>query len=107
MLLTRRPWTSRSDSTGATPFHLACANGNWPVVEFLLQGKHIDCGYGINMRDNQRQTPLHYAARHGDESVVTLLLAHGANALAMSDHGDASQVQTPPRSEVCEPGSAH
>lgn len=81
-----------SDSTGVTPFHLACANGNWAVVEFLLQGKHIDCGYGINMRDSQRQTPLHYAARHGDDSVVTLLLAHGANALAMSDHGDASQV---------------
>ncbi|ELR16798.1 Ras subfamily protein [Acanthamoeba castellanii str. Neff] len=92
LLLNAGASATASDSTGATPFHLACANGNWPVIQFLLQGKHIDCGYGINRRDNQRQTPLHYAARHGDESVVTLLLAHGANALAMSDHGDASQV---------------
>jgi hypothetical protein len=29
--------TRRSDKTGATPFHLACANGNLPVVQFLLQ----------------------------------------------------------------------
>jgi hypothetical protein len=21
-----------------TPFHVACARGNWPVVQFLLQG---------------------------------------------------------------------
>jgi ankyrin repeat protein len=58
-------------------------------------GKYVD-DYGKNKRDDHhRETSLHYAARHGHEGVVSLLLAHGANPLAVGAHGDASEVHTP------------
>jgi hypothetical protein len=55
-------------------------------------GKHAVRGYDLERRDDRRRTPLHYAASHGHASVVALLLDHGANAYAVSDEGDASQV---------------
>lgn len=77
------------DRNGVTPFHLACARGNWPVVQFLFQ----ECRrVNVNKADKKNETPLHHAARGGHEAMVSLLLDHGAYPLAVGKQGTVSDV---------------
>jgi ankyrin repeat protein len=46
----------------------------------------------INKADKEGETALHYAARFGREAVVSLLLSHRANALAVAKQGRAAEV---------------
>ncbi|ELR16222.1 Fbox domain and Ankyrin repeat containing protein [Acanthamoeba castellanii str. Neff] len=75
------------DRHGMTPFHVACARGNWPVVQFLLQGKHVS---DVDKADEQGETALHYAARYGHAAVVSLLLS---DTRLISKHGNAAETK--------------
>jgi uncharacterized protein len=72
------------DKDGFTPLHLAAANGNKDIAEFLLTAKA-----DVNSRDNAGSTPLHQAeAAKGDHAdLVELLIEHRAEVDASDKHG--------------------
>ncbi|GAB0095706.1 protein phosphatase 1 regulatory subunit 16A [Sergentomyia squamirostris] len=78
------------DSQGATPLHIAAANGYVRVVEFLLdQHVHVDA------IDNDMWTPVHAAACWGHLEVLEMLAQSGADLFAKNRNDE-----TP--SDICE-----
>jgi ankyrin repeat protein len=69
----------------STALHRAASNGktdSQALVAYLL-----DMGANIEAIDSSHQTPLLAALRQGSVGVIRLLLARGANALAISPRG--------------------
>jgi ankyrin repeat protein len=66
-----------TDSTGATPLHVAAALGHANAVEMLLAG-----GADPNTADARGLTPLHLAAGGLRAAVVEELLSAGADPMA-------------------------
>jgi len=64
---------------GSSPLHLAA---NEKVATQLIQR-----GANVELQDNMRRVPLHYAAFMGREKVVKLLIAKGAFLNARDDYG--------------------
>jgi hypothetical protein len=72
------PKTARS-----TPLHYAASIGLHDVAAFLID-EHL---HDINAWDrNRTETPLHVASRQGHAVVAQLLLEHGADVMAKSEH---------------------
>ncbi|KAK4258388.1 hypothetical protein QN277_007843 [Acacia crassicarpa] len=71
------------DREGKTPLIVACMNPELYEVAKTL----IELGANVNAYRPGRHagTPLHHAAKRGLESIVKLLLLHGANALVLND----------------------
>jgi protein phosphatase 1 regulatory subunit 16A len=71
------------DATGATPLHVASANGYLSVVEFLLD-HHVS----TEVVDNDQWQPLHAASCWGHLEVVEMLAQNGANISAKTRNGE-------------------
>ncbi|KAL1294664.1 hypothetical protein HN51_055457 [Arachis hypogaea] len=71
------------DREGKTPLIVACMNPELYNVAKTL----IELGANVNAYRPGRHagTPLHHAAKRGLESIVKLLLLHGANPLILND----------------------
>lgn len=71
------------DREGKTPLIVACMNPELYNVAKTL----IELGANVNAYRPGRHagSPLHHAAKRGLESIVKLLLLHGANPLLMND----------------------
>ncbi|XP_046659649.1 protein phosphatase 1 regulatory subunit 16A isoform X3 [Homalodisca vitripennis] len=78
------------DEQGATPLHIAAANGYLRVVEFLLD-QHVS----TDVRDNDNWQPVHAAACWGHLEVLELLVHNGADLNARTKHDE-----TP--ADICE-----
>ncbi|KAI4103194.1 MAG: hypothetical protein L6R37_003948 [Teloschistes peruensis] len=60
---------------GETPLRIASDKGYIEIAELLLRAKAK-----VNARDMKRMsTPLHTAAKNGDEAMIDLLIRHGAH----------------------------
>ena len=57
---------------GYTCLHQACINGNHDMVIELLKHCYVNC------RDNDKNTPLHYAIDFGYTDIVKTLQSHGS-----------------------------
>lgn len=66
---------------GVTALHLACVNGNVPMMGLLL-----DAGADIAGRDGAGETPLMSAVRGGSVVAVRLLIERGAEVDAREPH---------------------
>ena len=60
----------------------AAQTGNIEAVK-----QHLDAGVDVNAKNENRGTPLHYAAREGHKEITDLLLANGADVNAKNDEG--------------------
>ncbi|XP_044735062.1 protein phosphatase 1 regulatory subunit 16A [Chrysoperla carnea] len=78
------------DHQGATPLHIAAANGYVSVVEFLLDN-HVS----TDVRDNDDWQPAHAAACWGHLEVLEMLVQNGADLSAKNKHDE-----TP--ADICE-----
>mmetsp|Transcript_10288 Transcript_10288/g.25864 ORF Transcript_10288/g.25864 Transcript_10288/m.25864 type:complete len:973 (+) Transcript_10288:422-3340(+) len=69
---------------GSTPLHLACTNVNSQLVlrRLMKLCRHFD------QRDDEDETPLHYAIRVGSAKAAELLLRGGASANVTSADGE-------------------
>lgn len=68
------------NTLGSTPLHWEAKAGNETIVKLLL-----DRGADVNARDQNGDTPFHYA--YGNKPVAKLLLARGANPKIKNNHG--------------------
>ena len=85
MLLERKADIDSLNSNGLTPLHRASEGwheGFLGVVQLLLYH-----GANVNVHDNDRNTPLHFAASEGHPEVVRVLLEHKADVNAMNKEG--------------------
>ncbi|XP_075163701.1 myosin phosphatase targeting subunit 75D [Haematobia irritans] len=78
------------DEHGATPLHIASANGYMKVVEFLLE-QHVN----VDALDKDMWSPVHAAACWGHLEVLEMLAQYGAD-LNIKNKDD----ETP--SDICE-----
>ena len=78
-LLAQESDPNARNSQGATPLHIAAAEGHLVWVEVLLT-----YGAAASARDAVNDTPLHAAVREGYPLVVEALLSHGANPDALN-----------------------
>ncbi|XP_074595236.1 protein phosphatase 1 regulatory subunit 16A-like isoform X2 [Brevipalpus obovatus] len=78
------------DNQGATPLHVAAANGYSVVVEFLLDN-HVS----TDVVDNDQWQPIHAAACWGHPDVLELLVQAGADLNARTKSGETPL-------EICE-----
>ncbi|CAI9559328.1 unnamed protein product [Staurois parvus] len=74
------------DRHGNTPLHVACKDGNIPIVMALCEAK---CNLDITNKYNR--TPLHLAANNGILEVVRYLCLSGANVEALTLDGKTAE----------------
>ena len=55
-----------------TPFHLACANGRFQIVQLLLQSTDLEIE--VNAKDSYGDTAFHLACQEGQLDVINILL---------------------------------
>ena len=65
-LLDAKAYPYQKDFLGKTPFHLAAASGHVYVLKQLIQQATVSL-FDSKLLDNQRYTPLHWAAYKGKE----------------------------------------
>ena len=76
----------RTDNSGKTALHWACANGNDKVVQVLLE-----CGALADAKDlTWRLTPIMMAARHGHKAILQKLLSVSENIDETDRHGETA-----------------
>ncbi|CAG9330515.1 unnamed protein product [Blepharisma stoltei] len=83
------------DSRGYTALHIASLNGNYAVIQFLVE--YVKEVYGsqacqhlsdwANMKTDEGFTPLHFAAFRGHLNIVKKLIEIGADIYALNRQG--------------------
>ncbi|XP_054716867.1 protein phosphatase 1 regulatory subunit 16A-like [Uloborus diversus] len=71
------------DRTGASPLHIAAANGYLSVLEFLLD-QHVT----IDVNDDDQWQPIHAAACWGHPDAIEMLVQAGADINAKTKNGE-------------------
>ncbi|XP_023234600.1 protein phosphatase 1 regulatory subunit 16A-like isoform X1 [Centruroides vittatus] len=72
------------DNQGATPLHVAAANGYLSVVEYLLENN-----VSTEVVDDDLWQPIHAAACWGHPDVIELLVQFGADLNAKTKNGES------------------
>jgi len=62
-------------------------NHNLDVIKVILADCGINPNFESTLVEDRRKTPLHLAAANGDTHLITLLMEHGARAVAMDQTG--------------------
>lgn len=70
---------SAVDELGRTPLHSAAVSGNSEFAGWVIESQQSDVDYnelnhGVNVIDNNRQTPLHLAAERGEYFAMVELI---------------------------------
>jgi len=79
------PEIKQTDSKGKTFLHLAAAEGDVALIEYLIKR-----GLDVNQMDDSGYTPLHEAVQAKQSSVIQILLDHNADV-----HSKTEELNTP------------
>ena len=71
----------KKNEKGETALHVACINGNLPMVQKLIKQ-----GHAINVRDNCGWLPIHEACNNNHYEIAKILIENGAQ---LNDRGGA------------------
>lgn len=82
LLLAKGASVGIEDNDGNRPLHLCCANGHEECVKALLYSSRPSQRVSINATNTRGDTALHLASRWGYDSIVSLLIDHGASVEA-------------------------
>ncbi|KAK7206333.1 putative cytoplasmic ankyrin-repeat protein [Myxozyma melibiosi] len=66
----------------STPLHMACANGNLDIVEYILSHfptSSTDTTTPVTLKNDSGNTPLHWACLNGHQAIVEKLCDAGAD----------------------------
>jgi ankyrin repeat protein len=77
------------NSSNITPIFLAVGNGNLMIIETLLY-----FGAKVNVRDEERQTPLMNLDEDANAELVRLLVKHGAKVNSIDEEGNTALIHT-------------
>ena len=72
LLVTIFRWLSRIHFTGMTSLCSVCYQGNIKIADILMKS-----GARVNISDDKKSLPLHYAARNGNLQLVEELIKRG------------------------------
>lgn len=84
-----------ADSNGQNPFMLAMALGSLSMVQYFLSHAVVD----VNAIDGQGKTALHYAAQHGWNDIVQILLRKGAK-ISLDNPIDKEKLDVRTKAEI-------
>lgn len=73
---------SAPGGNGIRPIHAAISKGNYECVKFLLENSD-----SLEIKDNQGNTPAHYAAHYNKKEIIDLLLAYKADIRQSNNDG--------------------
>ncbi len=71
---------------GDSPIHISVIKGYEDIVDKLI-GVGADVNVSVTIGVHEGYTPLHWAIRHGNKSIITLLLKKGADTTRISKSG--------------------
>lgn len=77
---------SIADKSGRTVVHYAATNNMPDVVKTVMEGKS-KVKPDLDAKDADGETPLMIAAKYGNERVIEVLMAHGADATVADEAG--------------------
>ena len=69
LLLKHNADVNKKDARGWTPLHCATTNGNPPAIMCL-----VEKGAGVNLTNNEGNSPLHFLVRHGTSEKMSKVL---------------------------------
>lgn len=72
------------DKAGHTPFFVAVMKGFLDIAELLIENEMSD----INSKDEESDTPLHWAVLLGNAPMVKFLLDNGADMSIKNNKGN-------------------
>ena len=70
------------DNCGYTPLYHACATNNTDFVNYLLAN-----GADVSIADHDGKAPIHVAASHGYDDIVTVLLKEASSLESTTKRG--------------------
>ncbi|TRY99671.1 hypothetical protein DNTS_027992 [Danionella cerebrum] len=74
------------DHNGASPLHYASANGNFRIIRLIVQTiGHLE----LNVKDEEGNTPLHWAVQKDQPGSCSLLLSLGADPNVLNNSQQA------------------
>ena len=73
--LMKKVAVSVTNSSGQTPLHIACVEGHFALVQYLIEKKKAD----PDARDRDGWTPLHCACHSDHIEIVNYLISQNAN----------------------------
>ena len=75
--------TQEKSLSGRTVMHFAAIHGNDEAISYYLSNTFLS----INSKDNEGNTPLHYASEKGYASTIDLLIKRGAKTDIKNNDG--------------------
>jgi hypothetical protein len=74
------------------PIHCVCMKNRYSMLEYLLNnGCNVNARWAGSQRSNlSGAAPLHFACEFGDESLLSLLLMHGADKRLTNTKGETA-----------------
>ncbi len=84
-----------TDKYQQTPLIIATKENDWPLCQAILDSVKKPSTDWLNKKDSNQKTAMMYAQENGNQKIIDLLRAKGAQCLAVNNHAPNTQPSTP------------